>query len=362
MLLVGLAGYIHILSNPSIAFMFWFSFFFNKPRDYSLRKLLGLQVINGLVYVLTTIPVLWILSSSFSPYFFVDIPFVITRYFHSLWSLGVGILIPLSILISYLILKKIDRVEKNLLVWLGCLWFSALLVPLLEFTFGKDMNHVLIPLDIVRNLRYTIPLYFIIIIYNAHLIIQKARTKNKSITRFVIGVSSLVFLFLFIAIGEYFKVSTYYFKDYAVKAISCFQTGNVFCSSDYEEDAADVLIYIRGNTLVTDEVLAVPYGRLSEQIRYGGERTSSFVLYDPGRQSAEVTESQEEARSLFGKLADMPELEQLQASIDLGCMLGSDYLLFSPTYSDELLASVVGIQQIYNNANFELVKIDSCAN
>lgn len=361
MFFIGLTGNIHVLSDTAIGLMVWVSFFFNKPKYYSWKKMLLTQLLNGVIYLITSIPILLILNSNFSFDYFVNVPLIINNYFDTLLSLNIIIMFFISFTFIFIFYHKIDPIQKNLVIWLLTLLFYSLIVPFMEFNLHKSgITKTIIPIDVIRNLRYTFPVFFIVIFYNFHQICVQMYEKNKGLGIPIIMLTAVILVFTVVEMEKKFKASPYYFADYAKKAVICFASGNYFCPSRYEANAVEVLNFIRNNTNYSTKILAAPYGKLSEQIRYGAERTSSFVIFDSGRQHSDYA-NQDELEAMFNQLSLSSGFEQIQQSINFACYLKSDLILFNPVYSDDLLRGDTRIDILFRNENFVLTSINSCS-
>jgi hypothetical protein len=360
MLVTGVMGYIHLLSGSAIAFMSWLSFFLWRPKDYSIRKLIGIQSLNGLVYLLVTIPVLLIYGRSTTGYF-VDVANIVRDYFLNRFYFFLFPLTAATVLAFFVAHRKLGGTLKILFLWLFSIYVVAIFIPLSEYVIWGSSGSKFLPMDLVRNLRYTFPLLYLLIYYCFLNILKK--------TPFCVARKSLLInLMLFfislpmgVALHRGFESSTYYFKDFAGEAIACFRTKQLFCPSQLQVSTQEVLLFIRAKLPLDASILSVPSNRFGEQIRYGGERTSAFVETDIARLSSSEIDYQRELSDSFATIQKEVGVNQIREIVDFACSIRAGYLLLDTEYPAEVLKDgQLRINSIFSNKNFDLVEIDKC--
>ncbi len=382
MFAAGLAGFIHMLSGPAVAFMIWASLFFCKPSQLSYLKLILYQALNALVYLATALPVILVYltisrspadaaggmagkTAGFAANLAVILPRVrevISTYLHTL--IQYWILIP--VLISVILVLWINKAQKwrliLLLIWLAALYFVALGMPIIIQVILGEYQMVPLSAELIRDLRYTFPIFFIIILLGVEGIFSFLHEKKKKYRLLATVLLLAVLGFWLNNSDNIFNRSPYYYENMIRKEVACIKEEKLFCPMSSRVDAEDTLIFIREHTAISDKVLSIPNFQLAEQIRYGGLRTSVLVIGDSSR--LEYTETPigplSEVYQEYNVLANPEKSIELDKFVTFACKLDADYLLVDETISPEVIQGNDRIQLEMHNDTYKVVKITDC--
>lgn len=383
MLAAGVAGYIHFLSSPVLPFILWLGFFISKPEGLKFTKKLGFQAINAMVYLLTMIPVMPIfLQNTAEPEIstinmisqtastvsntnivFERITSVAVSYFNTLNIHRILIPFVLGILLVFLINR---RQKRNLLVisiWILGILFISLGFPFLFRPFEEFFTLLPITFDLTRELRYTYPLYYIVVLFGMEgiILIFKEKVGWKRIT--VIGLLITGLAIWLVNSEKIFNVSPYFFENPVAKEIKCLKEGRLFCPIPARLNEVEVMVYLRDHTPITNKVMAIPNYRLTEQIRYGGLRTSSLSIGDTARLGfsatdfSNLTSMYEEYKSM----KDPDKGKEFDQFVSFACKLDTDYLLADMTIPLEVIKKNGRINLEMSNDDYNIAKIIDCS-
>jgi hypothetical protein len=382
MFAAGLAGFIHMLSGPAVAFMIWAGLFFCKPSQLSYLKLILYQVLNGLVYLATAMPVILVYltisrspadavggtagkTAGFAANMAVILPRVrevIATYLQTLIQYWIIIPAVISVILVLWIYKDQRQRLTLLLVWLAALYFVALGMPILIQVILGEYHMVPLSVELIRDLRYTFPIFFIIILLGIEGILALLQDTNK---KYQVPAAVLLLAVLglwFKNSDNLFSRSPYFYENMVHKEIACFKEEKLFCPMSSRVDAKNALIFIREHTAISDRVLAIPNFQLAEQIRYGGLRTSVLVIGDSSR--LEYTETPigplSEVYQEYNNLANPDKSIELDGFVTFACRLDADYLLIDETISPDIIRGNNRVRMEMQNDTYKVVKITDC--
>lgn len=384
MVLIGLATYIHILSGPAIAFIVLVGYLLIKRDNRLLKDLIMWLMLSGCTYVIVISPILIKLigaGSFFSSgarlsyiesYAFIhenysvllDIRTIIISYLKTLNSYGILIpsIIGLFIIVS---IRSEERKDEFLLVlWLGSLLFFALVIPLFEHKILYSLKLLPLEIDLVRNLRYTIPLWILIALLGLKILLSKliAVVQNKII---LIGFNIFI-IFLggvwFMQGYSQYTLSSYYINDYALQTIKCIRQQKLFCPSKYKQNVVLILNYINHNIPIDASLISIPSGKLTDQIRYGGLRSVAFSVNDTLRMSyydISKAKKMSELTEEWHQIMQLPKDQQIAKFIDFACIVGATHVLAERTYENQLKNND-NLMIIFQNSSFSIGQILDC--
>ena len=175
--LMGTAGvliYVHPVSAPEWGFAIWSGMWLFLPNSWSYPKRLAYMLFLGILFLAVTSPFLIyylpnhahgptlnyelvydIMKMRFSKGF-LDIPEAIKDF---IWEIRyVLILAIIGVAITFRLHQK-DRKSLNLiLIWILSLLVISVCVPLVEQKIAVALEHIPVEMDLIRGMRYTIPL------------------------------------------------------------------------------------------------------------------------------------------------------------------------------------------------------------
>jgi hypothetical protein len=384
MALVGLATYIHILSGPAIALTIWLGFLLVKQDNGLTKRHISWLWLTGCTYLIVISPILvkLIKAGSFfssetslsytESYAFIqenyavllDVPAILSSYLKSLTSYG--ILIPgiVGLFIAVWVRSEERKDFFLLLSWLGGLLFCSLAVPLLEHSLLHSLKILPLEFDLVRNLRYTIPLWIMMALIGFNILRSRLLIVIHK-KMMIIGINILI-LFLggvwFMQAYARYTLSSYYVNDYAIQTIKCIRQQKLFCPSKNKQNVVAMLNYIDRKIPLEASFMSIPSGKLTDQIRYGGMRSVAFSESDSLRLSYyDISEAKK--ISVLGKewqqILQLTKDDQITKFIDFACVVGATHILAEGAY-DNQLRNNRDLKIVFQNSSFSIAQILDC--
>lgn len=212
--ILGVAGlliYIHPVSAPAWGFSIWFSFWLFLPPSWSLLKRLSHMFVVGLVFLIVAAPFLANYLGNHAHGEFENINSVheAMRYRLAPGFLDVRIALrdyleilsthnfPFLAAIGFLLLAAISY-KRNMRdvvfvsLWAFGLIFVALFIPYIEQRVAEHFNSNPVEIDLVRNIRYLIPLMHLFCIWPLALISNRLLKSGFSLSRYAaLGVTAV---------------------------------------------------------------------------------------------------------------------------------------------------------------------------
>lgn len=385
MLATSLLFFIHVISTPAIAFMLWGGFFLYLPKTWKLSKKLLFQLINGLVF---TIPFgLFVLLSETTPGIttasgatYAEIMQYLKVNFIGFLDIKNSLLLYLKVLNYYFLLipaifgivviylaKAQRELRTNLiLIWLGSCLVISILIPALEHAIEQAVAIPPLQFDLVRNLRYSIPLLEIIGI-SGFFVIQKHLSNSFAPKRNGLLLKVIVYLIagVWVIYAAMLEVENdrKIGLDFAIQEIKCVSSGKLFCPTQRQTDEAAILAFIHNELPIESTFLSMPNDDLANEIRYAGGRSVSYTRIDKNRIAyshlQKAIEIEGISKEWFTILKSNPEgfLEWAQA---LSCEYGATHWLVDEDLDIDLAEEAVGIQKIFENDSFSVMELPKC--
>jgi hypothetical protein len=377
--------FIHVISAPALALFLWAGFFLYLPRSWKLTSKILFQFGNGLVFAVL-FSVFTILSKTNGGFSttnsgatYQEIMQYLNANMTLFLNLGSSFLLYLKVLLSYTILVPAilcvgfiyltrtfrDYKTNLILVWLSACLLISLPLPMLEHAIEKSMNIPPVQLDLVRNLRYTIPLLLILVISGLSAIqknIQKIRINLKIGSYLVFGIYLVGFLWGVSIQWAYLK-DYKYDKNYAFETLRCIMHGHIFCPTQTQIDEAASLAYIRNSTPITSRYLSLPDDRLANEIRYAGLRSVAYTRIDKNRivyNNLKLAAKMSEIETLWKDKLSLPSEEFYLWVKTLSCDLGATHWLMESQEGINLLKIIPSAKSIYQNGTFEIIELPQC--
>jgi hypothetical protein len=243
------------------------------------------------------------------------------------------------------------RAEKRKDLAVVGLWASGLLVcgvviPLVEQSLLRPLGRVPVEVDLVRGLRYLIPLMLALCYWSLAELSKEARKRG------VRGVPVAAGLFGACALA----VWTHWHKPAPmVHALSCLRSGDLVCADANWQQARDVLEAVRG--LTPEDATILPLG-YALQIRYYALRPVVFCEKDGGilayTNHARLLGWRSAQLEISSVLATPDEAARYGRLVELARDLGADFLLWR---SDGPLPAVSVADIVWKGHGYVLSKV-----
>jgi hypothetical protein len=381
MIAAGLMLYLHPVSGPVVGFMVWVGLFTYKPVEWKWPKYFAYLFVLGLVFVIITAPfwstylfnhhgkpvpdyadALAFYHSSFDA--IMNTPRVFSVYLQGLWQYG--LLIPS--LIGLVIAQRFSRIREAfvlIIVWLAACLFISALVPWVEHVIEARMEILPIQIDLVRGLRYTIPLLLIISLWPFVLLSQYLAMQPNKFVSLVSPIFSLLLSLGFAINAAYLMPQRgYVFLFYPQIAFECWAKRQIVCPSAYQKNTVDVLAFIRENTPKESRFLSIPEARLQEEVRYIAlhpiqlsSNDSARVFYSDIDLALQLAAKEREWARIASQTSSK---DQIDGFVALACDVGADYLLADKDLPVKRFQSFRNLEIVYANNSFTVLKILSC--
>lgn len=304
-LLVFSTSFLHVISAPALAFMLWLGGWLYLPTEWKISHKVAFQALNGLVFFTPFAGFIWLsgtsggfntsnnqasyvevmqyLNTNFSAFLHFDraLPYFISV----LHDYGL-LVIPLLAIPVIFFLKTQKALKTNLvLLWMAACLIISIVVPMVEHWIEQSLQIPPVQIDLVRNLRYTIPLIEILGLSGLVAFIRTHRLpalfkRFQWVVPVLASIAGILWLAIFI--NNYNRISPYEI-NYAVNTLNCLMNGHLFCSTDRERDEVDILNAIREKSSEHSTYIDLPNDELSNEIRYGGMRSVAFTKVDKNR-------------------------------------------------------------------------------
>lgn len=186
----GLMMYLHPVSAPTGGFLIWLGFWASLPKQWSKSKSLIYMFITGCCFLLGALPFLWNYLShhahgvtlDYETVFEImirrfdsdalDIPAGLKNHFFTALQNPIYVLGLISFACLAFINHNLKHTYKILAFWLLGILFTSALVPLVEHQIAIKLKVIPPEIDLIRNLRYSIPLLevcFLMLLYRLSL-------------------------------------------------------------------------------------------------------------------------------------------------------------------------------------------------
>jgi hypothetical protein len=387
----GLIFYIHSISGLAIGWMFWFALTALKEKTISSKMKFLLLLVSGLIFLVLMSPIIYfyfinIRTMAISKSDTVaSIPFSLAyQYFSSMFSgmLDIKAIAEnyVSRMLSYLILPlgfvggvisiflPLSHKEKKkinfIMISILALLIFGLLLPWIEYRIESYFSMMPMQIDFSRNLRYTIPLFDLLILYPIYWLISNKSnfSRVQSSTALLIGIFCL-FGFTWNSVRLTPKYG-YTYENIFFSGIKCLTRGNLFCPTSYEQESRRVIKFIR-DELPNDSVfISIPDHRLSDAIRYRGLKS---VALSDGDISRTILLDMQESMNLnqISKkwnaiLENQSTTDQIDAFVSLACENNVSHLLIDGTYSVNQITENGQLNILLETNSFRVTEILSC--
>lgn len=298
MLSLGLLVYVHPVSAPSWTLTLWLSLWITWPRYWAWRYRVIYMVVLGLIFIFVSLPfivnylmsytygqaenyseVITVMANVYGPGY-LDIFVGFRDFFYIMITNGLLPLAFIAIPITFATNESKDDRQNQLIVvtWILGIIFTALIIPIAEHALAQANQAIPLQIDLIRGIRYLIPLAMIFILWalaSIHRYFTKRWAKLNS--RIVAHLSWVLGIFL-VAIWMFFHPHP---LDVALYPFQCLSQRTLFCPVITPE--MEMIEAIRVLTPEAEAKLLIEEGDSIElAVRYIALRSLVFAYKDQG--------------------------------------------------------------------------------
>ena len=368
----GLMAFVHPVSTPVWGATLLVGFWPLLPADWPFKKRLWQLVKLGLVFSAALIPYLIIYLSSYqvgssssadynllytiiTQYFpdnIYNMPVALAAFFEMISGHGLLWLALGGLVLAFIFLPTERKNLSQIVFWMLGLLLVAILLPWLEQIVEKQFRIIPLQTELVRGIRYFVPLMLLLWIFPLAGLAQ--RLKNRWLVRglMALGVVSAVF---WMAVNPLQPVGG------LQNAAACLASGKIICPTNQE--FAQTLEAIKTVTpeKSTFAVLRQDWNNGTE-VRYLSLRPLVYAFKDKGflvYSNHTVLQRWYELflleKEIYRKSTKADDQRRL--AVDFAHETGADYLLTDFPYTkDELTLFHLGLA--YQNGNFMVLKLN----
>jgi hypothetical protein len=371
-LLLGIAGaltYVHPVGVPAWGLAIWLGLWAFQPASWSFTKRLGYMLLVGVIFLAVTFPFLAhylqnhthgvttnydqvyeIMELRFNPGF-LDIPTALREFILTVWRQAV---LPLSAVGAALVLKFRQEDRRDVLLiglWVVGILVTAVAIPFTEQAVARAHGLIPIEVDLVRSLRYTVPIMLLFCLWPLVEISKKLESPRG---RWVIAVVGALLV----------SVWTYSHQPKpALKALSCWERGKIVCPGEDEADQRiQALDAIRRLTPPGSHILPAERDESPRwlSIRYYALRPLVYSYKDGGflayTNHVELIRWYEKDTRMAAVSEEQDDEAKLEELVTLSREWGAQYLL-ADFGVDPTFASSLNVDVIYTNDRYTLILV-----
>jgi hypothetical protein len=370
MVAAGLMAFIHPVSTPVWGATLLIGFWPVMPAEWSFKKRLGQTFLLGLTFLAALLPylvlylsahqggttsadynLLYTIITEYFPDNIYNMPAAMAAFFSMLSASGLLWFALAGLALSFVALPTERKNLSQIVFWMLGLSVVAILLPWVEQIIEKQFRIIPLQTELVRGIRYFVPLMLILWIFPLAGLAQRLKTVWLVRGLQSVGVLSAVFWF---AINPFQPVSE------LQAAMSCFMHAQVICP--VRQDFAQTLAAVR---TVTPEqsTFAVMRKNWSNgtELRYLSLRPLVYAFKDKGflvysnhvvlRRWYELFLQEKE----IYKKSTTPD-HQRSMAVDFARGSGADYLLTDFPYTQAELAQY-HLDLTYQNGDYMVLKV-----
>lgn len=364
--------YVHPVSTPGWGLAIWLGFWAFKPASYSFKKQLAYMLFAGAVFLAVALP--WLIhylnnhahgaTANYKEIYeiminvfgkgYLDLPLAIKEFISLMWQNG---LLPLASVSFPLILwlRREDR-QTLLLVslWLVGILIAAIAIPMTEQLIARAFNLIPVQLDLVRGLRYVVPILLLLCLWSLVEIAKKYGNQRIVAT---LG-ALLVILWAYQPTPDFLRVSSI-----ISELLQCWRQGSLVCMNFADSQSLEALETISRLTPPSSGIL--PLGEIAQSyslaIRYYALRPVVYSYKDAGvlgyANHAEFIEWYQKTQKMKEIEKEKNSQVQIQEVRKLSQELGSQYCLIDNSLSLISNSDLNRKNIIYKNHFLSLIKI-----
>lgn len=364
--------YVHPVSTPGWGLAIWLGFLGLKPVSFSFKKQLAYMLMAGVFFLAVALPwlihylsnhahgatanykeIYEIMITSFGKGY-LDIPLAIQEFILLMCQKGLLLLATVSFLVI-LWLRREDR-KPILLVslWLVGILIASIGIPMTEQLIARAYNLIPVQLDLVRGLRYIVPILLLLCLWSLVEIVKKYGN-----TKIVALIGAILVIFWAYQPKPDFLRTGLIFSE----LLQCWRQGSLVCMNVADSQSLEALESISRLTPPSARIL--PLGEIAQAyslaIRYYALRPVVYSYKDAGVLGYA---NHAEFIKWYQKTQKMKEVEkeknhqiQLQDVKKLSQELGAQYCLVDNSLPFMSNSNLNREKLIYKNQVLSLMKI-----
>ena len=379
MIAIGFLMYVHPVSTPAIAFSAWLGYLVFKPTRLSWKHHLFDQFLYVLIFLLIAIPFVYqygnnrdfAFASSFdyeTARSFLDrifpSTFQIRFTFSSFLLAGLAYsLIPLAYLGSTQVFRHPEERQRLglILLWVVGILIISVGLSSIEVFIESKLHQLPIFLDLIRGLRYVIPLLEILVFWslalswnNAGLVSDLGAIRRFGLAGLALGIIIVFSLMFPKSFTDQFP--SFRFPDYRFKTLECLADGKVVCPRKELQDESEIIEYIRRNVENNTAIISVPPLSLGGAVRFQALHPVAFDPNDltrlaPGNISRAI--EMEKAMKEWSKIDLLEGEEKIEKYLEFGRRKNAGVAIIRNPVPEWLHSDI-----IFSNQTFSLIGLE----
>lgn len=371
MVFAGSLMYVHPVSAPVWALALWLGLWTFRPLSYSARKRIGYMLLMGVVFLAAGVPFLLgyfqnrpqPTSSNYDEIY----PVLQTMYSPEVWDTPLAVkdfiritlreaILPLSVASLVVIwwLKRDDRSTiKLVVIWGVGLGLGSVGIPYMEQNIERAFKILPVQIDLIRGIRYTIPLMLMLGIWALSEISK--RVDGTQVKKTLVAVTGVVLTLLWL---HAHPPQVYYLRQ----AFTCLETGRLVCTLE-RPTTLELITAVRELTPPTAVIMPF-FGESNSllSIRYAALRSLAFHRKDGVVLSYNMSGQDklvwiDLSRRFAEVLARNEDGDQLAGLLELSRELGADYVvIIHPEINPETLPAF-NLDVIFANESYSLIRL-----
>jgi hypothetical protein len=284
----GLLTYVHPVSAPVCGLAIWLGFWACRPADWSFKRLAIYMILLGGVFVVIGVPFVLNYVGSRAEKASADYDTVFRIMAGTLppglMNLSIAFrdflldmtraVLPLLGIIGAVIVFRLSRQNRTnlyiILLWVAGIIIGAVVIPLIDHTTANWLGRVPLAIDLVRGLRYLIPISLLFCLWALWEIYQVV--SRPGLKRVVLGVSVAMLIFW---------SGTHYQQIYLVRdGLNCLRQIKLVCGVPTDE--SQLMEAIKTKTEPGSPIMVASGDREWLAIRYYAERPLVYTWRDGG--------------------------------------------------------------------------------
>jgi hypothetical protein len=379
MITTGLLIYIHPVSTPAIAFSAWLGYFVIKPLGITWKQHLHNQFLYAFIFILIASPFAYqyinnrdLTSTSLLDYetarAFLERLFPSTFHIRLTFSKYILValnysLIPFAYFGSVLVFRHPEERQRLglILYWLAGILFISVGLSSFEIIFESKLHHLPMFLDLIRGLRYVIPLMEILVFWPLALYWRHAQpgTRLANLRKLGIAVLAIAMTVIFsLSFPKTFQdeFPNFRFPNYRFQTLECLRNGNIVCPSQEFIDELGLIEYIRIKTNKNSPVISIPPNYLGGAVRFQALHPLAFDPNDmnrlaPGNLSSAI--AMEKDVEEWSKIDLLPAEEKLEKYLEFGIRKQAEYAIVRNPIPEWLNSDIV-----FSNQTYSLIRLE----
>ena len=379
MITTGVLIYVHPVSTPAIAFSAWLGYLMTKPSGVAWKRHLFNQFLYAFIFVLISIPFVYqyshnrdLTSTSLVDYetarAFLErlypstfqIRLTFSNYLLALWTYS---LIPLAYIGSAMVFRHREERQRLglILYWIAGIFIISVGLSAFEIFVESRLQHLPIFLDLIRGLRYTIPLLEILVFWPLALSWNNSESPaNLGIVRRIglatLGLGICVFFSQMLPKTFTDQFPDFRFPNYRFQTFECMYHGQVVCPSQELKDELGIIEYIRTKIDENDLVISIPPVSLAGAVRFQALHPIAFDPNDitriaPGNLSNAI--AMEKDGKEWSRIELLPVDEKLEKYMEFARRKQAEIAIGQNPIPEWLIGKVIFSNQTYSLISLE---------